>query len=1456
MPASNSNDNSDSCRLLVNVIRTLTTSASDDQREHEKNRLEIAYKNSGETIDKLIKEHENDVNLCLNTFRRVSTEITGCKERIQNVKNNLQQCKTLLQCRRDDLKKLWMENVEQKQICNILNQINEIKSMEMTIDEYIKDGKFKDAVNLLKKNEILLNGPLSCIEGLDQIRHKVHDISKNLLSKIIDDLLKIIIIEPFEKYLLSTIKNTSQNVIQESELCNKLLQKYKKNDNMKNLNFVFSTSTDDEENLNQVCLRISDSIGALAVFDQVDVALKQIYLKELSLCQKGVQDTISLIKTITVNENRDSSSLFQLIQNLIAQFRESYKYHSILVKELSKYTVYKELCTEIHDKYWESCQRALQEVVSDHLDIWPHRSNQNEKSNDNNRMLFKFSSGALMSSQASVEQGKHNNLVCPADPYNIITIFHLLNHFALEIQSLTKKEPCDIYTFLNSFVMDSFVDKVEKDMSLKLSNVFNNPDVWTSFNSIQSHDVCVLTCVIKVKNMCDQVFDYIKHMEAYTLRFSQQWLFILNKFIGYVEDVYNKITMTNVSSENKIKTSGKISAAWALDEDISRLLKSLPSWIAITAQTPNETTPTSYHHILTTESEFDIKKRNQRESEILIGNLGVQKQIKYFELVTDIEHIKILILLHESLLWFTFQFRSLLGRLSRKSNEIIQYKVPDTELTNTSSKEDLMINILNSKINKIEIISETCLLLIHLELRVHCFYYLYPLSRADSKYSEDENDQEATDFRNDLYMFHKVLSQLTSKNKWKYLFEGLGHLCASIFIHSSQHMNKLRENGRKRLCRNIFAVQQLMSQITGRREMDLDRARSFYELLTHEPDRLLALIVDKGNIFSNNEYSYLLSLAVRSHQTLSAQPGALEEKMLKLREILNNMSEEDYSYSFDWEQILEGTIEYDSGISADVVLSKVYIYDDDLLMAGMKNVDDVDDFVKNYAPISDLIVKKKSVSSHDNSKSGVNSDADPECFDNLTKKELRERRRKISLELAVISFSKYWKNVGDFLTMQTFFNDFKDNLDEEKLKYFNDEIDKNKPFDPYYLIKVHRDPLLLEFSNISERKLGLDCINSLDWDDLYEQHRQLVREQALMDFNEYKRTNIKKAKYVSGFDETKYSSVDRSSDEEKNVDNSDEKEEVEMEDCKSKELECKKGFEEIRDVKYVSTKPEFKLRILSLRTKAPPSDESKKNYEVIGNEEDKNKQVNVDFCFDPVKDKHLIASEAKEYLNLDAEVKKYWNQRFRLFSKLNHGILMDREGWFSVTPEKIAKHIAERMVKNKGIIIMDAFTGVGGNAIQFALKGAYVYAIELDPVRLKCAIRNAEVYGVADRIQFFLGDFFKIVESIVGSRKVEENSCNNPYILDSVFLSPPWGGPNYLTKEVYDLKNDIPIDGFKVFEYAKKLSSNIAYFLPRNTPMKQLISLSGPGGKCEIEHSVLNSKIKTLTAYYGNLLSS
>ncbi|KAG9478811.1 hypothetical protein GDO78_012461 [Eleutherodactylus coqui] len=206
----------------------------------------------------------------------------------------------------------------------------------------------------------------------------------------------------------------------------------------------------------------------------------------------------------------------------------------------------------------------------------------------------------------------------------------------------------------------------------------------------------------------------------------------------------------------------------------------------------------------------------------------------------------------------------------------------------------------------------------------------------------------------------------------------------------------------------------------------------------------------------------------------------------------------------------------------------------------------------------------------------------------------------------------------------------------------------------------------------------------------------------------------------------------------------------------------------------------------------------------------------------------------------DPHLAKYWAQRYRLFSRFDEGIKLDEEGWFSVTPEKIAEHIAYRVRQCiSGAVVVDAFCGVGGNAIQFALAGMHVIAVDIDPVKLDLAYNNALVYGVADRIELICADFMCIARDLKA---------------DAVFLSPPWGGPDYVSAETFDIKTMMSPDGFEIFQLSQQITKNIIYFVPRNTDVEQVASLAGPGGQVEIEQNFLNKKLKTMTVYFGDLI--
>lgn len=62
-------------------------------------------------------------------------------------------------------------------------------------------------------------------------------------------------------------------------------------------------------------------------------------------------------------------------------------------------------------------------------------------------------------------------------------------------------------------------------------------------------------------------------------------------------------------------------------------------------------------------------------------------------------------------------------------------------------------------------------------------------------------------------------------------------------------------------------------------------------------------------------------------------------------------------------------------------------------------------------------------------------------------------------------------------------------------------------------------------------------------------------------------------------------------------------------------------------------------------------------------------------------------------------------------------------------------------------------------------KNIKVIAIDIDPVKIAIAKNNARVYGVFDKITFIQGDVRQVLKSLEDYEDV-----------DTVFMSPPWGG--------------------------------------------------------------------------------
>ncbi|CAJ1381831.1 unnamed protein product [Effrenium voratum] len=180
---------------------------------------------------------------------------------------------------------------------------------------------------------------------------------------------------------------------------------------------------------------------------------------------------------------------------------------------------------------------------------------------------------------------------------------------------------------------------------------------------------------------------------------------------------------------------------------------------------------------------------------------------------------------------------------------------------------------------------------------------------------------------------------------------------------------------------------------------------------------------------------------------------------------------------------------------------------------------------------------------------------------------------------------------------------------------------------------------------------------------------------------------------------------------------------------------------------------------------------------------------------------------------------KYWKRRYNYFARFDEGVRMDPGAWFEVTPESVARHLADRLCHE---VVVDGTCGVGGNAIQFAMNCRQVIAVDTDAQRLSDARHNAGIYGVASRIRFVHDDFAHFAETYEGQ-------------VDAVFLSPPWGGPGHLDCPHFSLRDVEVPDIVRLFAAACKLSRRVVLYLPRHTDLHEVGILAQQHGFPAVE---------------------
>ncbi|XP_019399320.1 PREDICTED: exocyst complex component 4 isoform X2 [Crocodylus porosus] len=935
--------------LLISVIRTLSTSDDVEDRETEKGRLEEAYEKCDRDLDELIVQHYTELTTAIRTYQSITERITNSRNKIKQVKENLLSCKMLLHCKRDELRKLWIEGIEHKHVLNLLDEIENIKQVPQKLEQCMASKHYLNATDMLVSAVDSLEGPLLQVEGLSDLRLELHSKKMNMHLVLIDELHRHLYIKSTNRVgqrnkekgrISSLVKDPSPGPLMDVTNLStprKFLETSQfstpgssSTREMTLLEIKEDSELDPEEN-SAVFMgilikglaklkKISETVKAIQ--DRLEQELKQIVKRSTTqVADSGYQRGESL------SQENQPRLLLELLELLFDKFNAVATAHSVVLgylqQTVSSPFIQYDGDIKLYDMadVWVKIQDVLQMLLTEYLDMKNTRTASEpsaqlsyassgrefasffakKKPQRPKNPLFKFESAShaismsaylreqrreLYSRSGELQGGPDDNLiegggskfVCKPGARNITVIFHPLLRFIQEIEHAMELSPtkqCPLREFLTMYIKNIFLNQVLAEINKEIEGVTKASDplkILANADTMKMLGVQrpLLQSTVIVEKTVQDLMDLMHDMSAYSDQFLNMVCVKLQEYKDTCTVAYRSI----VQSDEKLV----ISASWAKDDDISRLLKSLPNWINM-AQ-PKQLRPKRE------EEEDFIRAAFGKESEVLIGNLG-DKLIPQQEIMRDVSDLKALANMHESLEWLAGRTKAAFSNLSTAQMSPGQDSHASMELPPASEQ---IMQTLSELAKSFQEMADRCLLVLHLEVRVHCFHYLIPLAKQGNyaivaNVESMDYDALVVRLNKDISAIEEAMSASLQQHKFQYIFEGLGHLISCILINGAQYFKRISESGIKKMCRNIFILQQNLTNITMSREADLDFARQYYEMLYNTADELLNLVVDQGVKYTELEYIYALSLLHRS-QTGVGDQTTQNMRLQRLKEII------------------------------------------------------------------------------------------------------------------------------------------------------------------------------------------------------------------------------------------------------------------------------------------------------------------------------------------------------------------------------------------------------------------------------------------------------------------------------------------------------------------------------------------------------------------------------------------
>ncbi|KAJ1892330.1 exocyst subunit, partial [Kickxella alabastrina] len=310
----------------------------------------------------------------------------------------------------------------------------------------------------------------------------------------------------------------------------------------------------------------------------------------------------------------------------------------------------------------------------------------------------------------------------------------------------------------------------------------------------------------------------------------ENWGILLQLSNKYYEKCGELFRDTVRSPENQVYTSVKWSETPDLQQLFGRKLKQANA------------------RIRAPETGADIDREIRLEE-----SLKTERSLHLSELIFDLKRLVCTAQLHQTLEWLLVQF----NKVSADRVHTLSRHDGATSVALLKKHEADKSKI----VGRYTALSVQCLMVLRIEVRAHCTYYLDLATREGSYYLESdavEPDQYIQALNADVSAIEDKMESCLPADRLALVFGGISVLMAHTLIANTRYIRHFNAAGNRKMIRNILALQQNLTNIALPEESGLDKARRFYELYDMGADGILKHIAENGVGFSFENYRRLV----------------------------------------------------------------------------------------------------------------------------------------------------------------------------------------------------------------------------------------------------------------------------------------------------------------------------------------------------------------------------------------------------------------------------------------------------------------------------------------------------------------------------------------------------------------------------------------------------------------------